>query len=151
MNPPIKQFSNTIFVVIISDSEVPDLFITSDTPAESNSPRQTIRWTSSEQANFECTLDGQKVDCGTGTSGVYTTPNMPDGRHTFSVNAVDPLGNKGTPKVIEWNTGKKYWERYVRLAFCIHVYPAVCTSFISIYIHICNSNINGMTVISCAL
>ena len=36
-------------------------------------------------------MDGQIVNCGTGTrtNGQYTTPNLPDGKHTFSVNGVD--------------------------------------------------------------
>ncbi len=80
--------------------------MTSNTPTHSNRPRQTISWDSNEPATFECTLDGLSVNCGDGTSGIYTTPNLPHGKHTFTVNAVDNLGNKGTPKVVSWSTGK---------------------------------------------
>ena len=88
------------------DKKPPVLSITSDNPAETNNPRQRITWSSNEDADFECTLDGERVPCGSGFSGVYTTPNLPDGVHTFSVHAVDKVGNKGTPKVINWSTGK---------------------------------------------
>jgi hypothetical protein len=49
------------------------------------------------------------VNCGgKGTTGGYTTPDLPDGRHTFEVNAVDNLGNKGTRQIVSWSTGKGY-------------------------------------------
>jgi hypothetical protein len=89
------------------DNQGPDLSITSSTPSKSNSPRQRITWTSSEPATFECKINGRVVDCGSGNTGDYTTPNLPDGKHTFEVNAVDGLGNTGTPKVVEWTTGMK--------------------------------------------
>ena len=46
------------------------------------------------------------MECGRGRTGDYTTPRLPDGKHTFSVNAVDNVGNKGTPEVVNWATGK---------------------------------------------
>jgi hypothetical protein len=46
------------------------------------------------------------VNCGSGTRGEYTASNLPDGKHTFEVNAVDGVGNKGTPQVVRWTTGK---------------------------------------------
>ena len=51
-------------------------------------------------------MDGRVVDCGRGTSGQYTTSDLPDGPHTFEVNAVDPLGNRGTPQTVRWSTGE---------------------------------------------
>ncbi len=48
------------------------------------------------------------MECGRGTNGEYTANNLPDGKHTFEVNAVDGVGNKGIPKVVEWTTGMKY-------------------------------------------
>ena len=91
------------------DTQEPVLTFTSNTPRQTNNPSQRITWDSSEPAKFECTLNGLNVNCGRGTRGVYTTPNLPDGDHTFTVNAVDDLGNKGTPKVISWSTGKGYF------------------------------------------
>ena len=96
---------------IFTDTKPPALSITSDNPSKTNNPRQKITWDSDEQAKFECTLDGQIVDCGTGTIGQYTTRYLPDGKHNFSVNGVDDLGNKGTPKVVKWTTGMCYWTR----------------------------------------
>ena len=51
-------------------------------------------------------LNGRKVECGNGTFGVYTTPNLPNGPQTFTVNAVDKVGNKGSPKFVSWFLGK---------------------------------------------
>ena len=89
------------------DKRPPSLRITSDNPSETKNPKQRITWSSSEDADFECRLDGQVVDCGSGTTGAYITPDMPDGQHTFSVNAVDSVGNKGTPRFVSWSTGKE--------------------------------------------
>ena len=88
-----------------SDNKAPEISITSNNPTATNDPRQTITWSSDEPASFECTIDGQAVDCGDGRLGRYTTSNLPDGEHTFSVSAVDEVGNKGTPKVVKWTTG----------------------------------------------
>lgn len=46
------------------------------------------------------------MDCGRGTDGDYTTPNLPDGKYRFEVTAVDNLGNKGTPEVVSWSKGR---------------------------------------------
>ena len=91
------------------DNERPVVSLTSNTPSTSNNPRQKITWSSSEPATFQCRLDGRIVPCGTEakTNGEYTTSLLPDGKHTFEVIAVDSVGNKGTPKVVEWSTGTK--------------------------------------------
>ena len=39
------------------------------------------------------------------TNGVYTTPNLPDGNHTYEVTATDDL-DKGTPEVVSWSKGR---------------------------------------------
>ena len=51
------------------------------------------------------------MECGSGTNGVYTTPNLPDVNHTFEVTAADDLDNKGTPEVVSWSKGR-YIKRY---------------------------------------
>ena len=91
--------------------EAPVLKITSTNPSVTNNPKQRITWSSNEDADFECRLDGQVVDCGSGTTGTYTTPDLRDGQHTFSVNAVDDVGNKGIPKVVTWTTGKRSYKK----------------------------------------
>ncbi len=50
------------------------------------------------------------MDCGSGTTGEYTTPILPQGKNTFEVTAVDHVGNKGIPKVVEWTTGIEYLD-----------------------------------------
>ena len=54
------------------DKRGPALVITSDNPQKTNKNAQTITWTSSEPADFECRLNGRVVECGNGTNGVYT-------------------------------------------------------------------------------
>ncbi|XP_028410633.1 uncharacterized protein LOC114533322 [Dendronephthya gigantea] len=89
------------------DNESPDVSITSNNPTATNDPRQTITWSSTEPATFECTIDGKVVSCGSGLNGRYTTPILPDGEHTFSVNAVDGVGNKGEPQVVKWTSDRR--------------------------------------------
>ena len=88
-----------------SDTYAPQVFLTNSVPPNTNNPKATFGWTSSEDSKFECKLDGRPVDCGSGFQGKYTTPELPDGNHMFSLNTVDSVGNKGTPVVIKWNTG----------------------------------------------
>lgn len=64
-----------------------------------------------------CLLDGVEVPCGNGTTGEYTTPDLSDGRHSFSVSSVDPLGNKGRPVTAEWETGEQLCV--TQLSFCV--------------------------------
>ena len=63
-------------------------------------------WSSNEPGTFVCLLDGVEVSCCKGTTGDYTTPDLSDGKHSFSVSSVDPLGNKGRPVTVEWETGE---------------------------------------------
>ena len=88
------------------DKRGPGLNITSDNPSKTNKITQSITWTSSEQANFKCKLNGRVVRCGSGTDGFYTTPNLPDGNFTFEVTAVDKLGNTGPTEVVSWSKGR---------------------------------------------
>ena len=92
-------------VFLFLDRQPPNLFLTSKNPPKTSNPKYTLTWNTNEQANFKCTLNGRIVDCGDGTSGKYTTPNLPDGRNTFEVHAVDTVGNKGRPRIVTWVTG----------------------------------------------
>jgi hypothetical protein len=80
--------------------------LTNRVPPQTSNPKTRITWSSSEPGKFECLLDGIKVACGSGTTGAYTTPDLNDDNHWFSVNSVDPLGNKGTPERVDWKTGR---------------------------------------------
>lgn len=82
-------------------------------PSKSNDPEVSISWNSDEPADFECTHNGLSVDCGSGTRGVFTTSNLPDGNNVFTVNGVDDLGNKGVPKVISWLKGRNLYFIYL--------------------------------------
>lgn len=103
-----KSQQNNLIMFFTSplDKKGPGLSITSSNPVKTNNKQQTFRWTSTEPAIFKCTLNGRAVDCGQGTNGQFTTPTLPDGQHTFQVNAVDNLGNKGTPQTVRWTTGE---------------------------------------------
>ena len=87
------------------DSQAPIVSLNGRNPPKTSNSRYTITWDTNEQADFECTLNGRVVECGSGTRGEYTTSSLPDGEHTFEVNAVDNVGNRGTPSVVSWFTG----------------------------------------------
>ena len=100
----VQHFPNQ-FKFFIVDNTVPVItFLTSNDPTNT---RPQIRWTSSEVASFECSLDGQNYqECGNGFSGFWTGNNIPDGKHTFSVRGRDKNGNVGNPAKFEWSVGK---------------------------------------------
>ena len=78
----------------------------SDAAAKTNgSP--FITWRSSEQAEFECSLDrGPYENCGIGMNGQWRKDNVPDGRHILRVRGTDPAGNVGNPAGHTWIVGK---------------------------------------------
>ena len=75
-------------------------------PDETNaSPR--LSWTSTEDARFECSLDGAAFkSCGSGLNGVWNGRNLTHGKHVFSVRGIDKNGNVGEPTKHTWNVGK---------------------------------------------
>ena len=91
---------------MFSDTQGPRVQLTNSTPRATNNPKTRITWSSNEPGTFVCLLDGVEVSCGKGTTGDYTTPDLSDGKHSFSVSSVDPLGNKGRPVTVEWETGE---------------------------------------------
>ena len=97
------MFTLTLFQCL--DRLDPVTSVTNNNPPRTSNPKYKLTWTSDERADFECRLNGEIVECGSGTSGEYTSNNLPDGRHTFELNAVDNVGNKGRPKVFNWITG----------------------------------------------
>lgn len=77
-------------------------------------PRKTsnsvlrIRWTSDENARFQCAVDETKntVSCGYGKEGQWETPLLPDGEHTFYLTPRDQFGNSGPTVSRKWSVGK---------------------------------------------
>ena len=64
-----------------------------------------LTWLANENSLFNCTVDDKTVTCGSGTQGEFTTDALPDGQHTFTLDLVDRLGNKGEPVTVSWETG----------------------------------------------
>ena len=81
--------------------------ITFQTRSQSTNSNPEIRGSSSENARFECSLDGAEYqNCGNGFNGLWTGNNLPNGRHTFSVRGIDRNGNRGDPKNFQWRVGE---------------------------------------------
>ena len=75
-----------------TDVTPPDTTITSTPNAVSNSTSATFNFTSNEAGTFQCSVDGAPyVPCS--GSGTHTVNGLPDGDHTFGVQAVDLAGN----------------------------------------------------------
>jgi hypothetical protein len=88
----------------IVDTVSPTITFSDDPAKTSGSPM--ITWRSSEQAEFECSLDGGRYEkCGSGMNGVWSKDNVGDGRHTLSVRGIDSAGNSGTPARHNWDVG----------------------------------------------
>jgi hypothetical protein len=56
-----------------------------------------ISWNASEEATFECALDGpnEPRPCGKGWGETWSKRDIPDGKHAFWVRATDLAGNTG--------------------------------------------------------
>ena len=87
------------------DRRPPVVAIRGTYASKTSDPTYQIDWDTNEPADFECKLNGRVVECGEGTDGDYTTPDLPDGRHTFELNAVDKVGNRGSPQFLRWTKG----------------------------------------------
>ena len=55
-------------------------------------------------ASYQCTLDGQAVAC----TSPYTTNQLVGGVHSFSVQAVDSVGNRSTPANFNWTIEERF-------------------------------------------
>lgn len=65
----------------------------------------TIKWTSNEDVDFECSLDdGEFFDCGDGQTGSWIGRNLLDGPHKFVIRGKDPALNTGQ-NTFTWNKG----------------------------------------------
>jgi hypothetical protein len=78
------------------DTTPPETTITSGptglwAPGKTNDSTPTFTFDSSESGStFECSVDGGPWQS---CSSPYTTPQLPDGQHSFRVRATDPAGN----------------------------------------------------------
>jgi hypothetical protein len=91
--------------LLVIDTTGPQAYFTSSTPRTTKSATVRLTWLASEHSLFSCTVDGKTASCGSGTEGNFTTDPLSDGRHTFTLNLVDRLGNKGKPVSVSWETG----------------------------------------------
>lgn len=73
-----------------------------------NKNQQTFSWTSSEYAKFTCYIDSDtnSVPCGNSKKGSWTSNELDDGPHRFTVLGTDPHGNQGPPIQHTWDIGK---------------------------------------------
>ena len=86
------------------DNTAPTIVLESTTDLKTATP--TITWTSSEDVDFKCSLDGgQLFDCGSGTTGSWTGSNLVDGPHKFVIEGKDAIRNTGR-HTLTWNKGK---------------------------------------------
>lgn len=96
---------NQVFNLLVSDNTAPTIVLTSTEDLQTSSP--TIKWTSSEEVQFKCTLDdGRPFDCGDGQTGSWTGSNLPDGAHKFLIEGKDEVLNTGK-HTFTWNKGKE--------------------------------------------
>jgi hypothetical protein len=89
------------FAVAPTDTSPPDTTIVSGPSEPTTDHTPTFLFSASEPGtSFECSLDGGAfVAC----SSPFTTANLPVGKHTLSVRAVDSAGNADpTPSVFEF-------------------------------------------------
>ena len=102
-----KERNCRYFVVYHLDSTPPVLRYASQPPKVSNN-RVTFKWTSTESATFECSLDdiSKVVPCGSGTTGQKELFDLPKGRRLFWVRGTDKAGNVGSFVPHLWSVGK---------------------------------------------
>lgn len=76
-----------------------------DAPAKTNGFPH-IRWMSSEEASFECSLDnGTFENCHDGRRGSWKKDNISDGEHVLAVRGTDLAGNQGKTNIHVWIVG----------------------------------------------
>ena len=81
--------------------------ITFDNPPTTTDGSPQFTWRSSEQADFECSLDsGPYENCGSGISGRWSKNNLGHGSHRLSVRGKDTVENVGRERIHIWTVGK---------------------------------------------
>jgi hypothetical protein len=104
--PDTFQTTLTINVATVPDTAAPDTQITQSPNQKTRSRTATFGFTSTEPgSSFECSLDGKTLfkPC----VSPFTVKVKP-GKHTFTVQAIDPAGNAdATPASDDWKRKKK--------------------------------------------
>jgi hypothetical protein len=68
------------------DRTPPSLRFTDQNNPLSKETTETFTWSADETVTFKCKVDErEETDCGQGTDGEFTTPNLSDGEHVFQV------------------------------------------------------------------
>ena len=85
----------------VGDTTPPETTITSAPPDPSNAASAEFEFSSNESgSSFECSLNGGTFQRCTSPKGY---PDLPEGRHTFEVRAIDAAGNPDpTPASHAW-------------------------------------------------
>ena len=99
----------SIFVNFTSlDSDAPTVTFSPKSTKKGTTRSPKFSWTSDEDATFRCKVEGvtQYQNCGDGTSGSWTSSNVPDGKHNFLVRARDKFGNEKQPFRFPFQIGK---------------------------------------------
>jgi hypothetical protein len=80
--------------------------ITLINPSRRTNDSPEFTWRSSEQADFECSLDrGSYESCGNGVNGRWSKNNVGDGEHILFVRGKDTVGNVGRRSPHSWIVG----------------------------------------------
>ena len=110
--------NNSVLNLILSDSVPPVITFINPSRRTNGSPQFT--WRSSEQADFECSLDrGPYERCGSGVNGRWSKDNIRDGSHVLSVRGKDTVDNVGSPTTHSWVVGKFLLSFVIYLIFCL--------------------------------
>jgi Protein of unknown function (DUF1566) len=94
------------------DVTPPDTSLTGTPPTLTNNPTPTFAFASTESGTFECQMD---TAAATACSSPFTTATLPDGRHVFSVTAIDLAGNRDpSPATYAFTVDVTAPETYLR-------------------------------------
>ena len=90
-----------------TDTRPPNVAIEPPFPEKISSKSINIRWSSDESATYLCAIDNSPAtNCGSDNNKKWTTPRLDDGDHTFSLTAIDRVGNRAPTLRKQWTVGK---------------------------------------------
>lgn len=97
--------SHWLIFHLFADSVPPVIRFVNAPSVTNNNPRFT--WSSSEQAVFECSFNGEEYEtCGNGLEGNWSKNNVRNGRYVLLVRGRDSAGNLGRRTTHTWTVGK---------------------------------------------